>query len=214
MEERETIIRLKDGAHDAFAYIYNKYWIQVYNFSRLYINSSEDAKEVTQQVFIKVWEARHLIKENENFRGFLFIITRNLVFNLNKKSFNESFYKLSVLAAFDGREKGYEIEEEISTSQLKEFIDELINTLPPRQKEVFLLSREEHMSYKEIALKLNISEKTVEHHITKAMRAIKTNLKLFVLFSMCWSTLTNATPPPHHNAICESYRAIRSVQIL
>lgn len=213
MEDLMFIKQLKEDSHSAFAWIYNKYWSQVYNFCRLYINSSEDAKEITQQVFIKVWEARRLIKENENFKGFLFIITRNLVFNLNKKTFNENFYKLSVLAAFDGKEEGYEIEEEIATVQLKEFIDELINALPPRQREVFLLSREQHLSYKEISLRLHISEKTVEHHITKAMRAIKTNLKLFVLFSMCCSMSTH-TATSHHNAIIESYRAIRSVQIL
>lgn len=197
MEEKDIILRLKNGDHDAFAWIYNKYWSQVYEFCRLYITSPEDAKEIIQQVFVKVWEARYLIKENENFKGFLFIITRNLIFNQSKKSFNENFYKLSVLNAFSTEQEGYDMEEEIVASQLKEFIDELINMLPPRQKEVFLLSRESHLSYKEISLRLCISEKTVEHHITKAMRFIKVNLKLFVLFSMCYSALETTTPLRH-----------------
>lgn len=189
MEEKELVIQLKHGNHDAFELLYNKYWGQVYNFCRLYIKSVEDAKEVVQQVFIKIWEARNLIKEDENFKGFLFIVTRNLIFNINKKTFNENFYKLSVLSAFSG-EIGYEIEEEISATQLKEYIYQLIDTLPPRQREVFLLSRKSHLSYKEIATRLNISERTVENHITKAMKYLRENLGLFILFSLC-------CPPVH-----------------
>lgn len=189
MEEKELVIQLKHGNHDAFELLYNKYWSQVYNFCRLYIKSVEDAKEVVQQVFIKIWEARNLIKEDENFKGFLFIVTRNLIFNINKKTFNENFYKFSVLSAFSG-EIGYEIEEEISATQLKEYIYQLIDTLPPRQREVFLLSRKSHLSYKEIATRLNISERTVENHITKAMKYLRENLGLFILFSLC-------CPPVH-----------------
>lgn len=188
MEEKELVILLKNGNHDAFERLYNTYWSQVYNFCRLYIKSVEDTKEIVQQVFIKIWEARTLIKEDENFKGFLFIITRNLIFNINKKTFNENFYKFSVLAAFSG-EPGYEIEEEISATQLKEYIYQLIDTLPPRQREVFLLSRKSHLSYKEIAVRLGISERTVENHITKAMKYLRENLGLFILFSLCCSPM-------------------------
>lgn len=184
MEEKELVIRLKNGDHDAFERLYNQYWNQVYNFCRLYIKSVDDTKEIVQQVFIKIWEARNVIKENENFKGFLFIITRNLIFNINKKTFNENFYKFSVLTAFSA-EPGYEIEEEISATQLKEYIYQLIDTLPARQREVFLLSRKSHLSYKEIAMRLGISERTVENHITKAMKYLRENLGLFILFSLC-----------------------------
>lgn len=187
MDEKETIAQLKDGNHEAFSLIYKTYWSQVYNFCRLYITSVEDTKEIVQQVFVKVWEARALIKENENFKGFLFIITRNLIFNQSKKKFNENFYKVSVLNAFDqsNKEAQYEIEEEIATKQLSSYINLLIDKLPPRQREVFMLSRQSHLSYKEISTKLNISEKTVEHHITKAMRFIRENLHLFLVFLAC-----------------------------
>ena len=60
----------------------------MYNFTRLYINSIDDSKEIVQQVFIKLWESRALLKEDENFKGFLFIITSNIVFNSFKRSFN------------------------------------------------------------------------------------------------------------------------------
>ena len=92
MEEKEIIIQLKGGDHEAFEWVYKKYWSQVYNFCRLYITSTEDTKEIVQQVFVKIWEVRTFIKEEENFKGFLFIITRNIIFNQSKKKFNEDFY--------------------------------------------------------------------------------------------------------------------------
>ncbi len=133
----------------------------MYNFTRLYINSIDDSKEIVQQVFIKLWESRALLKEDENFKGFLFIITRNIVFNSFKRSFNENSYKISVLRAFSETniEAFYEIEEDIYANELKEYLQLLINALPPRQKEIFLLSREENLSYQEIADKLGISIK-------------------------------------------------------
>lgn len=187
MEEEELLNRLKEGDYAAFTQLYNCYWGQVYNFSRLYISSVEDCKEIVQQVFVKVWEARALIKEKENFKGFLFIITRNIVFNLSKKSFNESFYKMSVLSAFsDSAEQGScEAEEELMASQLNDYINQLIELLPERQKEVFILSRRHHLSYKEISLRLGIREKTVEQHIYKVLKFLKKNLQLFTIFLSC-----------------------------
>ena len=91
MNDQEAIVLLKSDSHEAFEYLYKVYGGQVYNFSKLYINSSEDIKEVVQEVFVKLWEARSFLREDENFRGFLFIVTRNLIFNRQKKTFNENY---------------------------------------------------------------------------------------------------------------------------
>ncbi|MEG0463916.1 RNA polymerase sigma-70 factor [Bacteroides sp.] len=187
MEEKAIIVQLKEGNHKAFEWIYTTYWSQVYNFCRLYINSIEDTKEIVQQVFVKIWETRAFIKEEENFKGFLFIITRNIIFNQSKKKFNEDFYKLSVLNAYSSSDIQTEhgIEEEIEVAQLSEYINQLIDNLPPRQKEVFLLSRKSHLSYKEISTRLNISEKTVEHYISKAIKHLRQNIQLILIFLAC-----------------------------
>ena len=187
MEEKEIIIQLKGGDHEAFEWVYKKYWSQVYNFCRLYITSTEDTKEIVQQVFVKIWEVRTFIKEEENFKAFLFIITRNIIFNQSKKKFNEDFYKLSVLNAYSPSDilTEHGIEEEMEVTQLSEYINQLIDTLPPKRKEVFLLSRKSHLSYKEISTQLNISEKTVEHHISKALKYLRENIQLILIFLAC-----------------------------
>ena len=91
---------------------------------------------------------------------------------------NEDFYKVTVLAAL---EEPYDVEEEIDAHNLQEYIDRLIDELPPRRREIFNLSRKEQKSYKEIALLLNISEKTVENQISEALKYLKKNITLLSL---------------------------------
>ena len=170
MEERELILSLKQSSKDAFTALYKQYWKQVYNFSRLYLTSADAAEEVVQEVFIKIWETREFLREDDHFKGLLFIITRNLIFNRHRKNMNEDFYKVTVLAA------------EIDAHNLQEYIDRLIDELPPRRREIFNLSRKEQKSYKEIALLLNISEKTVENQISEALKYLKKNITLLLLF--------------------------------
>lgn len=179
MEEKELILLLKQSSKDAFTALYKQYWKQVYNFSRLYLTNTDAAKEVVQEVFIKIWETREFIREDDHFKGLLFIITRNLIFNQYRKNLNEDFYKVTVLAAM---EKPYDVEEEIDANNLREYIDRLIGELPPRRREIFNLSRKEQKSYKEIALLLNISEKTVENQISEALKYLKKNITLLLLF--------------------------------
>lgn len=179
MSERELITQLKDGDERAFTTLYTMYWAKVHNFSRLYLTSLVEVEEVVQEVFVKLWEARMFLKEDENFKGFLFIITRNIIFNQFRKSFNENAYKMTVLNSVD---ESYSIEEEMNTSDLRVYINKLVTELPPRQQEVFRLSREQYLSYKEISLRLDITEKTVERHINEALKYLRKNIYLFTLF--------------------------------
>ena len=179
MEENELILLLKQSNQEAFTTLYKKYWKQVYNFSRLYLTSQSVAEEVVQEVFIKVWESRDFMREGDNFKGLLFIITRNLIFNMHRKNLNEDFYRMTVLSAM---ESSYDIEEEIDAKNLSEYIDLLIADLPPRRREIFNLSRKENKSYKEISQLLGVSEKTVENQIGEALKFLRKNLILLSLF--------------------------------
>ena len=97
MTHKELIQKLKEGNEEAFSSLYKLYWEKVYNFSRLYLVSSDDVAEIVQEVFIKLWETRHLIDEEQSFEGFLFIITRNQIFNYSRKRLNYSFLKMTVM---------------------------------------------------------------------------------------------------------------------
>mgnify|MGYP001025160446 CR=1 FL=1 len=174
MISKELIRRFKNGDEDAFSFLYKHYWEKVYGFTRLYLVSSEDIAEVVQEVFIKLWEARHLIDEEQPFEGFLFIITRNMIFNYSRKKLNYSFLKVTVLQAM---EQEYEEENKLELSDLKK-----VSFSTPRQQEIFRMSREQNLTYKQIAEQLSISEKTVEYHMGLALKYLRKNLYLLSLF--------------------------------
>ena len=127
MKERQIIKSLKEGDREAFSMLYKQYWEKVYHFCGLYLNNRDVAEDVVQEVFIKVWESREFIREDDNFKGLLFVITRNLIFNQHRKNVNEDFYKMTVLSAM---ETSYDLEEEITAYNLGEYIDHLIEELP------------------------------------------------------------------------------------
>lgn len=179
MEEIGIIDRVKAGDAAAFALLYDHYWLKVYNFTQLYIVSSSDVSEIVQDVFVKVWENRELLDETKNFDGFLFITTRNLIFNYTRKHFNELNFRMTALR---GIEESYDIEEELDAANLKEYIDTLISQLPPQRRKIFRMSREKNLTNKEIADYCSITEKAVERNITFALKFLKDNLPLFLLF--------------------------------
>ena len=164
MISKELIRRFKNGDEDAFSFLYKHYWEKVYGFTRLYLVSSEDIAEVVQE---------------QPFEGFLFIITRNMIFNYSRKKLNYSFLKVTVLQAM---EQEYEEENKLELSDLKKYLSVLISQLPPRQQEIFRMSREQNLTYKQIAEQLSISEKTVEYHMGLALKYLRKNLYLLSLF--------------------------------
>lgn len=184
MDEKKTIALLKQGNHEAFSSIYTTYWSKVYNFSRLYMVSTDDAKEAVQSVFVKLWEKREFLDEEKSLEGLLFIMTRNFIFDQDKKHLNEELYRDSVLQAYneDYIKHHCDLEEQIAAKQLSKHIDLLIDSLPDRQKTAFILSRKKYLNYNEIALEMNISEKAVEKLITKALKYLKHNYTLLLIF--------------------------------
>lgn len=179
MDEKQLLTLIKQGDQNAFKTIYDLYWDRVYYFCTLYLNNISSVEEVVQEVFVKLWEIRTFIKENESFKGLLFIITRNIIFNHSRKKVNENFYKMTVIDSFQETDS---IEDELEVKDLKMYIDKLVSELPPRQQEVFILSREKYLSYKEIAFKLRITEKTVERHINEALKTLRKHIPFFSIF--------------------------------
>ncbi|WP_195533053.1 RNA polymerase sigma-70 factor [Bacteroides finegoldii] len=182
MSDEDLIVALRKGDNNAFSIIYKRYWGKVCNFSRLYITSDADIEDIVQQVFLKLWNYRTSLKENESFEGFLFIATRNLIFSHIRKSFNENAYKLTVLDAIDQDDDWYGVQEEMEANELREYIEKLLQELPSRQQEIFRMSRKEMCSNREIAERLSISEKTVEKHITATLRFLRENIRLLIIF--------------------------------
>ena len=178
-DEIQDISLLRQGDHPAFERLYRRYWAKVYHFSALYLEEASDREDVVQQVFLKVWRHREKIDPAKKLDGFLLILTRNEVFStarrrMNKTKFEDVFGEASPFYQ--------EIEYQLEADDLQHYLDQLVENLPPRQREAFLLSRRNGLSHKEIGKVMGISERGVERNIYLALRFLRKNLPLFLLF--------------------------------
>lgn len=172
---KELLILIREGDMIAFYNIYERYCKRLYGFVLRYIKNETDAEDIVQEVFIKVWESRNKIDVYSSFEAFLFTIAYNSTISLFRKRVCEKKY-LEYLKLLQHLENAPELTDEIQFKDLNKKVQILLNKLTARQKEIFLLSREEGLSHDEIAKKLNISINTVKKHMVNTLAFIKYGL--------------------------------------
>lgn len=171
----ELIWLLKKGDMVAFDTIYERYCKRLYGFVLRYIKQKEDAQGIVQEVFIKIWETRNKIDVYSSFDSFIFTIAYNTTISLLRKRVSEQEY-LKKLKSSQQIFSGDQIIDEIHFKEINTRINVLLGQLTPRQKEIFLLSREQGLTHTEIAKKLGISTNTVKNHLVTALAFIKSHI--------------------------------------
>ena len=171
--DKELVEEIKDGNARAFDQLYEAYGHKLYIFVLSILKSKEDAEEVVQNTYLKIWEKRKSIDSDHSFKSFLFTIAYNLTVDLLRERLKERRYREDIL---NKATSNYNIEEAIEFGDLLENVQQIIKELPPRKNEIYQLSRMNHLSYGEIAEKLNISVKTVENSINFSINFIKKRL--------------------------------------
>ncbi|MGQ8336140.1 RNA polymerase sigma-70 factor [Sunxiuqinia sp. A32] len=174
---------MKKGKEYSFDFFFNYYYPGLCVYAQNLISLSEDdAKNVVQDVFLKFWNDRMKISIETSVRAYLFVSVKNKCLDFLKK--NKMHFKLNEEIA--GLEIADNSLDTFVLSELEELFSHSLNKLPERCRKVFELSRFKGLKNREIAVELNISEKTVENQMTKALRFLKTELKeylpLLILF--------------------------------
>lgn len=159
----------------AFYQLYERYSKRLYGFVLRYIKLEADAEEIVQEVFIKIWESRTKIDVYSSFESFLFTVAYNTTISQFRKKASEKKY-LEHLKSIQQVERAPDLTDEIYFNELNEKVQDLLNELTPRQKEIFQLSREQGLANDEIAKKLNISVNTVKKHITNTLAFLKSHI--------------------------------------
>jgi RNA polymerase sigma-70 factor (ECF subfamily) len=172
--DKEYIECLKRDDFHAFDALFHKYSKSLYAFALSITRDNFAAEEITQLVFLKVWEKRTQINEYLSFKSFLFSITYNETISWLRKEKSEKrriseFVHASCFQTND-------TEQLVEFSNIEGIAKRLVQEMPEKRKEIFSLSREQGFSNKEIADKLKISVKTVENQITSALKYLKKNL--------------------------------------
>lgn len=177
----ELITMLKAGDSQAYAVIYDRYKVLMFSHACKKIADPDEAQDILQDVFLSLWNRREQISESENLAGYLYTSIRNKTFNLIAHHKIRSGYEASMLHfAETGTVAADHL---VREKQFSALIEEEIAALPAKMKEIFVLSRKEHLKNKEIALKLDISEHTVATQIKRALRILKTRLGVVVYLS-------------------------------
>jgi RNA polymerase sigma-70 factor (family 1) len=172
--EDELINLLQQDKLGAFREIYTRYWKQLYADAYKRLKNKEMAEEIVQEVFTSLWHKRGALNITQTLGGYLFTSVSNLVIDQYRKDLVRARYKESFKLVYS--ETDNSTEDAILVKELEHTIEHEVNSLPDKCRSVFELSRVEHKTNKEIASELGISEKTVEHHITKALKHIRVGL--------------------------------------
>ncbi len=173
----ELMIRIKNSDHHAFKILYNRLWEPLYVRAFSILGDKNIAKDIVQDVWISFWERRQEIN-NDNIEGYLLRAVRFKVYN----EFRNSKYRNKLIEEFvqnyNPLLQTNNIEQVIQLKDTEKIILKAVSTLPKKCKEVFELSRFEGLKNDEIAKKLNISKRTVETHISNALKVLKNNVAL------------------------------------
>ena len=170
-DEKELIKRIIKGDCSSFEKIYNIYSDRLFYFAQTYLGSKEASEETVQDIFVKIWEIRKDLDPEKSFSSFLFTITKNSIFNKLKKRKHEKAYAEHLRNHLETTYNKTEID--VYLNETKQIIDNVVSSMPPQRQKIFILSRENGLSYKEIAEQLNIGEKTIETHIRLALKNVR-----------------------------------------
>lgn len=183
--EKEELIAMSTGDIAAFERLFLKYQPQLVYFITGLVHDNDLGRDMTQDIFLSLWENREKMARIESFSSYLFKIAKCSVYNyydhLNVKAKYTDFYLLQNLNQCTSEE------ETLFAKELAFQIDEVIDTLSPQRKSIYRLSRLEGLSNDEIAFRLQISKRTVENHLTAALgilrKVIITSVVLYIIFN-------------------------------
>jgi RNA polymerase sigma-70 factor (ECF subfamily) len=173
-DDKLIIKNLKEGDVLSFDNIFKKYNKKVYYFAISYLKNKEEAEDVVQEVFMNLWKCREQINEYYVFSKYLFKITYNATCKKFRKQASDKKQLEEVLKNIILEDNSTNLE--IEYNNLLEIANLIIEKLPSRQKEIFLLSTQEQLTNEQIAQQLNISKKTVDNYLTITKTFLKKSL--------------------------------------
>src|ERR1700712_2801385 len=178
LSDPELIALLQTGDSVAYKQIYDRYAVVLLNHAYNKTRDREEAKDIVHEVFASLWANYQSFNANNNLSGYLYTCVRNVFLNQVARNVVQSKY-LASLNQFSAN--GQVITDYlVRERQFLDIINKEIASLPPKMGEVFKLSRNEYLTHKQIAEKLEISEQTVSKHVTNALKILRVKLGVFV----------------------------------
>lgn len=178
--DSELIELLQHGNDDAFTELYNRYWNKLFFIAATRLKNFTDAEEVVQDIFLDLWNRRELLALTSTLASYLAVAVKYRVINVMAKRNRQARYDIYAVNHLSIADES--TEEWLNFEELKMRLSKLVAQLPEKCRLVYQLSREAGYSQKQIAKELDISEKTVESHIGRAIKNLRKGLHLFSSF--------------------------------
>lgn len=185
LSDRELAALLAEGSQGAFSEIYNRYSTLLFVYAVKKLHDQEEARDIVQEIFVSLWKNRSSHPLHTSLAAYLYQSVRNRAFDIFVHKQTEQRYMDALQSLLD---EGESVTDDlIREKEVAALIERQIRALPPRMREVFELSRKQHLSHRAIADKLQISEQTVTKQVKKALKALR--LRLGILLFMIWYLL-------------------------
>lgn len=187
------LLRIAEDDTKAFTQLFDQYWLQVFAHVRTYLKDAAQAEDITQDIFFSIWLNRSKLATVADFEPWLHVVTRNRTISGLRKLLREPGNEMKSLLPEIATLPGDSPAMQLDYKQSREWLQQAIDQLPPRRREVFRMSRQEGLTHQEIADQLQISKATVNEHISEALSFLKSKMAgypgLFtalLLISSCW----------------------------
>lgn len=180
--DEELLKTMTRGEEKAFEAIYRLYGPAIHRFVLRYVHSAPFAEDITQEVFMKVWQNRERLIDVKSFKSYLYTTARNHTINSLKAAFRSKTGTFDVLTSFFNQRN--DTEEELLQKEYRQFLKKILDRLPSRTREVFMLCREEGKSYKEAAATLGVSKNAIKNHMVLSMKALKPAVEKYLGLSL------------------------------
>ncbi|MGY3090511.1 RNA polymerase sigma-70 factor (family 1) [Hymenobacter sp. UYAg731] len=166
--ELDYLRRLTQGDERAFDALFRHYSALVYRFAYGYLKSRTDAEEIVQECFLKIWEKREQLRDDVPLKAYLFTTAHHAILNQLRRQQQRTRFQTYSAGLAPGQ-----VGNEVEFTELESLYQAALEQLPPKRREIFILSRQQGLSYPEIAQQLNLSVKTVEAQMTQALKFLR-----------------------------------------
>ena len=175
LRDNQLLETLKAGDITAFEMLFRTYYQPLCNYAFTFVQDHDEAEEIVQSTFLQVWEKKHVLEIRTGVKPYLYAMVRNACLNVIK---HEKVKQQHIAVQMAMGERSVEsVSRSVMASELEAKIYNAMEALPEQCRLVFKLSRFEELKYAEIAQQLDISVKTVENHMGKALRIMREQLK-------------------------------------